>query len=84
MTLPKLLKLILEELKELEKIKLELSRNKEIVLIELFKLFDNGETGAIDKINFYKTLKKFGLNLKDKEIYLIFKEYDSDLDGCFE
>jgi len=84
MTLPKFFKSILEELKELEKMRLDLSRNHEIILIELFKLFDLGETGAIDKSNFYKTLKKFGLNLTEKEIALIFKEYDGDLDGCLE
>ena len=84
MTLPKFLKNLLEELKEIEKIRLELSRNNEIVIIELFKLFDYNGTGAIDKINFYKTLKKFGLNLKENEINLIFKEFDNDNDGCLE
>ena len=84
MTLAKFFKLILEELKELEKLKLEISRNSEIILIELFKLFDMGETGTIDKINFFKTLKKFGLELTDLEIKLIFREYDLDLDDCFE
>lgn len=84
MTLPKFFQMILENLKEMEKIKLEISRNEEIVLIELFKLFDWGETGAVDKINFYKTLTKFGLNLTDQEINLIYREYDKDKDGCFE
>jgi len=84
MTLPKFFKLILEELKDLEKLKLDLSRNHEVVLIELFKLFDMGETGMIDKSNFYKTLRKFGLTLTEREINLIYREYDSDLDGCFE
>jgi len=84
MTLPKFLKLILEELKELEKLKLDLSSNHEIVLIELFKLFDMGETGMIDKTNFFKILRKFGLTLTEREINLIYREYDSDLDGCLE
>ena len=84
MTLPKFLKLILEELKELEKLKLDLSSNHEIVLIELFKLFDMGETGMIDKTNFFKILRKFGLTLTEREINLIYREYDCDLDGCFE
>jgi Ca2+-binding EF-hand superfamily protein len=84
MTLPKFLKLLLEEIKEMEKYRLELSRNNEIVILELFKLFDYNETGAIDKINFYKTLKKFGLNLIENEINLIFREFDNDNDGCLE
>jgi Ca2+-binding EF-hand superfamily protein len=84
MTLPRFLKLLLEEIKEMEKYRLELSRNNEIVILELFKLFDYNETGAIDKTNFFKTLKKFGLNLIENEINLIFREFDNDSDGCLE
>ena len=59
---PKFLKHLLEELKEIEKFRLELSRNNEIVILELFKLFDYNENGAID--NVLNRLEELSLSYK--------------------
>ncbi len=71
-----------------EQMKNILSVTNDIVIIELFYLFDNDKkTGKIDKESFTETIKKFGIqNIfnKSKEIDLIFKQYDTDNDGVLD
>jgi hypothetical protein len=66
---------------KIEDLKNTLAISKDIIILELFYLFDLNNTNNINKKVFQKSLKKFNIFPTDQDIELIYRRYDSDSDA---
>jgi hypothetical protein len=83
-TFPKYLENFIKKENEMEIIRLNMAVCNDIILSELFFLFDFTQQNQISKKNFQDTLNKFQVYPTNEEIDLIFKSYDLDGNGVLE
>lgn len=53
-------------------------------LKEVFISYDENADGLIDKIEMYKTLKRFDCNIEEEDISILIEKYDKNRDGFID